>query len=63
MGDTVIVYHNQKKYFYQVYDTQVVTPDKIDILTQRGENRLTLITCTPVGTNLKRLVIFAKPTG
>ncbi|MFO0780400.1 MAG: class D sortase [Candidatus Gracilibacteria bacterium] len=62
VGDTVIVYHNQKKYFYQVYETKVVTPDKIDILTQRGENRLTLITCTPVGTNLKRLVIFAKPT-
>jgi len=63
VGDTIIVYHNQKKYFYQVYDTQIVTPDKIDILTQKGENRLTLITCTPVGTNLKRLVIFAKPTG
>lgn len=62
VGDTIIVYHNQKKYFYQVYDKQVVTPDKIDILTQKGENRLTLLTCTPVGTNLKRLVIFAKPT-
>lgn len=61
VGDTVIVYHNQKKYFYQVYQTQVVTPDKIDILTQRGENRLTLITCTPVGTNLKRLVVLARP--
>jgi LPXTG-site transpeptidase (sortase) family protein len=63
VGDTIIVYHNQKKYFYQVYETQVVTPDKIDILTQRGENRLTLITCTPVGTNLKRLVVFARPSG
>ncbi len=62
VGDTIIVYHNQKKYFYQVYEKQVVTPDKIDILTQKGENRLTLLTCTPVGTNLKRLVIFAKPT-
>lgn len=63
IGDTVIVYHDQKKYFYQVYNTQVVTPDKIDVLTQAGENRLTLITCTPVGTNLKRLVVFARPTG
>ncbi len=63
VGDTVIVYHDQKKYFYQVYETKVVTPDKIDVLTQAGENRLTLITCTPVGTNLKRLVVFARPTG
>jgi|GEM_PF-779583 len=61
IGDTVIVYHNQKKYYYQVYNTEVITPDKVDVLTQNGDNRLTLITCTPVGTNLKRLVVFAKP--
>lgn len=61
VGDTVIVYHNQKAYFYQVYGIEVVTPDKVDVLTQNGDNRLTLITCTPVGTNLKRLVVFAKP--
>ena len=61
VGDTIFVYHNQKQYQYQVYETQVVMPDQIDILTQKGENRLTLITCTPVGTNLKRLVVFATP--
>ncbi len=63
IGDTVIVYHNQKKYYYQVYKTEVVTPDQVDVLAQAGENRLTLITCTPVGTNLKRLIVFARPTG
>lgn len=61
IGDTVVVFHNQRQYLYKVYDKQVVTPDQIDVLTQKGENRLTLITCTPVGTNLKRLVIFAHP--
>lgn len=62
VGDTIIVYHQQKQYFYQVYETQIVAPDKVDILTQKGDNRLTLITCTPIGTNLKRLVVFARPT-
>lgn len=61
IGDEVIVYHNQKAYLYQVYDKKVITPDKVDVLTQEGDNRLTLITCTPVGTNLKRLVVLAKP--
>lgn len=61
IGDTIIVYHNQKKYTYQVYETEVVTPDKVEVLTQAGGNRLTLITCTPVGTNLRRLIVLAKP--
>jgi LPXTG-site transpeptidase (sortase) family protein len=60
-GDTIIVYHNQIKYTYKVYQKEVVTPDKVSVLAQEGGDRLTLITCTPVGTNLKRLVVFAKP--
>jgi len=61
VGDEVLVYHDQKPYKYVVYDKKVVLPSEIDVLTQAGENRLTLITCTPVGTNLKRLVLLAKP--
>lgn len=61
VGDTVVVYHDQKKYSYEVYEKKVVMPDQIEVLTQDGEDRLTLITCTPVGTNLKRLVLFARP--
>lgn len=61
VGDELIVYHDQKPFRYRVYKTQVVTPDQIEVLTQEGEDRLTLITCTPVGTNLKRLIVLAKP--
>jgi len=61
VGDIVLVYHNQEKFTYQVYQTEVVTPDQVDVLTQQGTDKLTLITCTPVGTNLKRLVVLAKP--
>jgi LPXTG-site transpeptidase (sortase) family protein len=60
-GDTIIVYYNQKKYTYVAYEKQVVMPDQVDVLTQGGVDRLTLITCTPVGTNLKRLIVFARP--
>lgn len=61
IGDKVVVYHDQKAYTYQVYEKKVVMPDQVDVLTQKGDSRLTLITCTPVGTNLKRLVLLAKP--
>lgn len=61
VGDTVIVYHDQIKYTYKVYETKVVAPDEVEILTQQGNDKLTLITCTPVGTNLRRLIVVAKP--
>jgi sortase A len=61
VGDTVVVYHNQEKYQYKVYQIEVVMPDQVDVLAQAGGDRLTLITCTPVGTNLKRLIVLAKP--
>ena len=61
VGDEVIVYRDQKPYRYRVYNTRVVTPDQVEVLTQEGEDRLTLITCTPVGTNLKRLIVLAEP--
>jgi len=60
-GDTVIVYHDQYKFTYEVYEKKVVNPDQVEVLTQEGDERLTLITCTPVGTNLRRLIIFARP--
>lgn len=61
VGDRIIVYEDQKKVQYEVYETRIVSPAQVDVLTQQGENRLTLITCTPIGTNLKRLIILARP--
>lgn len=61
IGDKIYMYYNQERYDFEVYETKVVLPSQVDVLTQGGENRLTLITCTPVGTNLKRLVVLARP--
>ncbi len=60
-GDKVVVYHEQDKYIYEVYDIKIVLPEDIEVLKQTPEEKLTLITCWPVGTNLKRLVVSAKP--
>ncbi len=61
VGDEVIVYHDQTKYRYIVSEKKVVKPSQVDVLTQEGGDRLTLITCTPVGTDLNRLIVLAKP--
>ncbi|MBD3360978.1 sortase [Candidatus Peregrinibacteria bacterium] len=60
-GDRIVIYYEQDKYIYEVSDIKIVLPEDIDVLKQTPDDRLTLITCTPVGTNLKRLIVAAKP--
>lgn len=60
LKDKVIVYFNQKKYVYEVYNIKVVMPKDVDVLATSPTEKLTLITCTPIGTNLKRLIVEAK---
>jgi sortase A len=59
-GDKIAMYHNQKKYIYEVSNIEVVLPSNLEVLKQTPANKLTLITCTPIGTNLKRLVVTAE---
>lgn len=61
IGDEIIMFYNQKKYTYKISDIKIVLPTEVDVLGDTGDNRLTLITCTPIGTNLKRLIVTAKP--
>ncbi|OGJ47872.1 hypothetical protein A2344_02720 [Candidatus Peregrinibacteria bacterium RIFOXYB12_FULL_41_12] len=61
VGDEVIIYYNQQKYVYTINEKKEVSPSEVDVLEQPvGEKRLTLMTCTPVGTNLKRLVLIGE---
>jgi len=60
IDDKIVIYYEQEKYVYQVTEKKEVMPENIDVLKQTPEERLTLITCTPVGTNLRRLIIVAK---
>lgn len=60
MGDRIVMYFNQKKFIYAVENIKIVTPDKVDVLGPTNREQLTLITCTPIGTNLKRLILTAK---
>ncbi len=63
VGDKVTVYWEGQKYIYQAYDIKVVSPSETWVLQQSGNEYpsiMTLMTCTPVGTSLNRLIIRSK---
>lgn len=60
-GDVFYLHYNGTRYIYRVAETRVIDPTDIKAL-QIGTDKpmATLITCTPPGTALKRLIIFAE---
>lgn len=60
-GDRVIIFYQDKRYDYIVYDKTQTSADDISYLTNRYNMPvLTLQTCDPPGTLLRRLVVRAK---
>ncbi len=64
IGDEIVVYYggkkgDQKRYVYKVTNIKEVQPDEVDVLKQTDDYRLTLMTCVPIGTNLRRLIVTA----
>jgi len=59
--DEILVNFDGVLYRYQVIQMQEVKPTDISVLTQHYDSQhLTLVTCVPPGTYLKRLVVRAK---
>ena len=59
-NDRFYVYYDQIKYTYQIYEKVEVQPSNVDVLSQPRDRKIaTLMTCTPVGTALRRLIIKA----
>lgn len=63
-GDRVIVFYQDRRYDYIVFDKQVVSPADITFLNNRYDaSVLTLQTCDPPGTLFNRLIVRAKLAG
>jgi len=61
IGDTYSVYYNGDRYTYRVISKKEVLPNNVSVLDQPTDKRLaTLMTCVPVGTTLKRLIVIAE---
>jgi LPXTG-site transpeptidase (sortase) family protein len=62
-GDQIIVYYNQKKFVYTIREKKIVRPGDVRALERNPEaSELSLMTCWPIGTTLKRMLVFAELT-
>ncbi len=59
-GDHISLDYQSKRYTYEVTGSKVVDPTDVSVLNATPTPTLTLITCTPPGTSLRRLVVTAK---
>jgi LPXTG-site transpeptidase (sortase) family protein len=60
VGAEIIVTKNQREYVYVVTEKKEVSPKDVSVLSQGDDFKMTLMTCTPVGTTLNRLVVTAE---
>jgi len=61
VGDTIYANYQSKRYTYTVTKKEVVKPNEVDKLAYPTTKPiLTLITCTPLGTSINRLLVTAE---
>lgn len=63
LKDEIVIKRKDKdeEYKYQVSDIKIVESRYTEAFSQEGSQRLTLMTCWPVGTSKQRLLIIAEP--
>lgn len=58
--DEITLYYQNNEYKYKVTDKRIVEATDLSVAAKGGKKILTLMTCWPIGSNLKRLVVVAK---
>ena len=59
-GDEIIVYYQNNEHKYKVKNKEIVEATDLSVLKKSKEEILTLMTCWPIGTKDKRLIIRAE---
>lgn len=60
IGDRIYINYNDQPYVYQVENIKVIKPAQIEVLNPADHSILSLMTCTPVGTTINRLIVQSK---
>jgi sortase A len=60
-GDIIEISKNGKQYKYKVREKKEVKPTEVSYLLETERTQLILQTCTPIGTDIRRLLVFADP--
>jgi len=58
-NDEIAIWYKGKKYNYLVTSKKVVNPNDVRAVTEEKRNQLIIQTCTPIGTDWQRLLIYA----
>jgi sortase A len=59
-GDEIIYTTDAGRFVYRVTGTEVVTPDRIDIINQTQRSTTTLFACHPPGSTKYRYIVYAE---
>ncbi len=61
IGDTFYIHRDGVRYVYKIYEKKVVEPEEVSVLGKTEKPAtMTLITCDPPGTALRRLVVIGE---
>lgn len=61
VGDRIVVFYKKKRFDYFVFDKRVVQATDVKYITDKSSNPiLTLQTCDPPGSSLRRLIVTAR---
>lgn len=60
-NDVILLTRKGKTYRYVVFAKKEVLPTDVSYLLNTKKTQLILQTCTPIGTDWRRLLVFAKP--
>lgn len=60
VGDAIYLRWDNVDYNYKVVSTEIITPDRVDILKPTDKPLLTLFSCTPLYSTSHRLVVKAE---
>jgi sortase A len=59
-GDEITVTTVQGEFTYEVAETLIVSPTQVDVLDDKGDNRLTLSACHPKYSARQRIIVVSK---
>lgn len=59
-GDRIELSDNTHNYVYEVKSTRIIKPGDVSVLDSTSKETLSLLTCWPIGTSLKRMIVQAE---
>lgn len=60
-GDQILIKRNNQTIKYRVTSSKIVWPNETRYLQKSDKTEIIIQTCWPIGTSLKRLLVFANP--